>query len=162
MLKILIHVYGPAIEGSFSVIQMSLQSRANFRNPLNYREILPDSCQLLLECTKLKTELLQSSLNCLSDAVVSLDIVPAGSENVQVSYFDMAASIGPYIGSLFRLHLDNSGDREICESILNSMLSSMPEETLDASQSADFGSVCSLPCSPMSNPALIKLIVCNQ
>lgn len=146
MLKIVIHLYSPAIEGSLSAVQLSLQSRVNFRNVLNFREVLPDCCQLILECAKIKVDLIPSALNSLRDAVVSLDMMQVSLDpSVEVNYFEMAASIGPFISSLFRLHLDNGGDRALCESILNSMLSSMPEETLalEASQSADLGNVYS-------------------
>ncbi len=143
MLKIVIHLYGPAVEGSFSAIQMSLQSRVNFLNSFNYKEVLSDSCQLVLECAKMKPELIQSALNCLRDAVVSLDILPSSGQAADANFFEMAASIGPYIGSLFRLHLESGGDRAVCESILNSMLSSMPEELIEASQSVDSLAVCS-------------------
>lgn len=136
MTKVLLPLYPAAIDGSFSIVQLSIQSRGTYKNAANYREILSDSCQLLLECAKLRSDLLLSTLTCFRDAVVSLDFSETAVENGEVdgvNLCDTAAAIGPYIGALFRLQLDRDEDRTFCDSILNSLLSSMPEELMPMS-----------------------------
>lgn len=130
MLKVIVTIYPVSIDGTFSIVHLVVQSRINFKNASNYREILSDSCQLLLECAKIKCSLIQSALICFRDAVISLDFIDPTRDNSkgEVNYYETAASIGPYIGALFRLQLDINQDRTVCDGILNSLLSSIPDE----------------------------------
>lgn len=130
MLKVIVTIYPTSVEGTFSIVHLVVQSRINFKNASNYREILSDSCQLLLECAKIKCTLIQSALICFRDAVISLDFIDPSRDksNEEVNYYETAASIGPYIGALFRLQLDLNQDRTVCDGILNSLLSSIPDE----------------------------------
>ena len=131
MLKVIVTLYPISIEETFSIVHLVVQSRINFKNASNYREILSDSCQLLLECAKIKCTLIQSALICFRDAVISLDFfdpVSRDKSSPDVNYYETAASIGPYIGALFRLQLDINQDRTICDGILNSLLSSVPDD----------------------------------
>lgn len=130
MLKVITTIFPAAIEDIFSIVHLVVQARINFKNASNYREILSDSCQLLLECAKIKCSLIQSALFCFRDAVISLDFVdPSGDKSSEdVNYYETAASIGPYIGALFRLQLDINQDRTVCDGILNSLLSSVLDE----------------------------------
>lgn len=130
MLKVIVTIYPVSVEGTFSIVHLVVQSRINFKNASNYREILSDSCQLLLECAKLKCSLIQSALICFRDAVISLDFIDPSAQDKfnEVNYYETAASIGPYIGALFRLQLDINQDRSVCDGILNSLLSSALDE----------------------------------
>ena len=130
MLKVIVTLNSGSIEGTFTIVHLVVQSRINFKNASNYREILSDSCQLLLECAKIKCSLIQSALICFRDAVISLDFIDPAQDktNGEVNYYETAASIGPYIGALFRLQLDINQDRTVCDGILNSLLSSVPNE----------------------------------
>lgn len=130
MLKVIVTIYPTSVEGTFSIVHLVVQSRINFKNASNYREILSDSCQLLLECAKIKCTLIQSALICFRDSVISLDFIDPSRDksNEEVNYYETAASIGPYIGALFRLQLDLNQDRTVCDGILNSLLSSIPDE----------------------------------
>jgi len=131
MLKIVVLIYPISVESTFSIVHLVVQSRINFKNASNYREILSDSCQLLLECGKLKSELIQNALICFRDAVISLDFIDPSVDksSEEVNYYETAASIGPYIGALFRLQIDVNKDRSICDGILNSLLSVVPDES---------------------------------
>lgn len=131
MFKVITTIYPAAVEDIFSIVHLVVQARINFKNASNYREILSDSCQLLLECAKIKCSLIQSALFCFRDAVISLDFIDPLSDKSDgdVNYYETAASIGPYIGALFRLQLDINQDRSVCDGILNSLLSSVIDET---------------------------------
>lgn len=136
MLKVIVSIYPVAVDGSFAAVQMCIQSRNTFKNITNYREILSDSCQLLLECAKINSDFIFTAMTCFRDAVMALDFFdPAAllainddEDSNNYNFYETASSIGPYIGALFRLHLDQFHDRTACESILNSLLSSIPEE----------------------------------
>jgi hypothetical protein len=144
MLKIIVLLYPISVESTFSIVHLVVQSRINFKNASNYREILSDSCQLLLECAKLKSELIQSALVCFRDAVISLDFVDPSLDSSatggDINYYDTAASIGPYIGALFRLQIDINKDRSVCDGILNSLLSVVPDESNQSEASQNFNS----------------------
>lgn len=131
MLKFIVSMYAASVDGVFSIVHLVVQSRISFKNASNYREILSDSCQLLLECAKIKSELTQSALICFRDAVISLDFIDISRDKTrgEVNYYETAASIGPYIGALFRLQLDINQDRTVCDGILNSLLSSVLDES---------------------------------
>ena len=75
MLKVIVTLNSGSIEGTFTIVHLVVQSRINFKNASNYREILSDSCQLLLECAKIKCSLIQNTLICFRDAVISLDFI---------------------------------------------------------------------------------------
>lgn len=130
MVKVIVTIYPTSVEGTFCIVHLVVQSRINFKNASNYREILSDSCQLLLECAKIKCTLINSALICFRDAVISLDFIDPTRDKSkgEVNYYETAASIGPYIGALFRLQLDINEDRTVCDGILNSLLSSIPDE----------------------------------